>query len=344
VSRAPDQTDRLLLDALQDSVPLVRRPYRQLAAALGASEAEVIARVAALSGEGGILREIAGIFDAAALGYASTLVAARCPPQRLERAGRLVAGHPGVSHCYGRAGAWNLWFTLTVPPDSRFGLEGTVEVLARLLGVREILSLPALRRYKLRVRFGAGGQVEGPSGDVPADCASGGEPVRLAPAEVSAVRALQRPLPAERDPFAPLAESEGLGADDLLVHAADLLAGGILRRYGAVLRHRSAGLRANTLVAWEVPPEQADAFGACAARFRAVSHCYLRRPAGDWPFTLYTMIHGHSPTEVAAVVAAIASAGGDYPRAELPTTREFKKQRVRLFSPEFARWERSVRC
>ena len=57
----------------------------------------------------------------------------------LENAARAINAHPGVSHNYLRDHAFNLWFTIAVPPDSALGLDGTLDVLARLYpaGVRD---------------------------------------------------------------------------------------------------------------------------------------------------------------------------------------------------------------
>lgn len=340
-------SDRRLLVAVQRAVPLVPRPYHQLADELGAAPEEVITRIAALGAPGGILREICGIFDAAALGHASTLVAARCRPDRLDQAGKTVSAHPGVSHCYRREGELNLWFTLCVPPDSRLGLKRSVELLGRRIGAERVLSLPALRRYKLDARFDLTGETA-PAGRTadrpapgPARLSDAGPAAGVLPTaeQMRAIGALQSPLPAMSEPFAELARVQRMGADDLLVHASDFVAGGWMRRYAAVVRHRQAGATVNVLVAWRVPQEKADAFGAQAARFAAVSHCYLRSAAADWPHTLYTMIHGRDVGGVDGTVAAIAAAGGDFPRVCLPTVCEYKKTKVRLFSPEFARWE-----
>lgn len=333
--------DRRLLDAVQRGVPLIPRPYGQLAAGLGATEEQVLARVEALGGPGGILREIVGIFDATALGYASTLAAARCDPVRLDEAGRTVAAHPGVSHCYARQGPLNLWFTLVVPADSRLGLPGTLKLLAGRIGAQRMLSLRMLRRYKLDVRFEMARASQVP----PARARDSIRRSLSVPAatptaeQIRAIRALQRPLPTVPEPFAALAATEGLDADDLLVFAADFLAAGWMRRYAGVLRHRAAGAKVNVLVAWEVPRAKADVFAAQAAGLHAVSHCYLRAVAADWPYSLYTMIHGGSAEDVDRTIEAIVASAGDFPRVSLPTTSEYKKAAVRLFDPEFARWE-----
>ena len=339
MSGATDELDGRLLAAIQRRVPLVARPWRQLAAELGAAEGRVCARVGALGGPDGVIREIAGIFDAPALGYATTLAAARVLPDRLAAAGGIVAGHPGVSHAYARGGELNLWFTLAVGPDSTLGLDGTLEVLRRRVGAERMVSLPAVRRYKLHVVFGGAPSPAAPEAVGRTGVARPAEP---APKQVRAIRALQRPLRAVPEPFDAPARAEKLTADDLLVHASDFLAAGWMRRYAAVLRHRRAGAAVNVLVAWRVPEDRADAFGRRAAQCESVSHCFSRAPAEGWPYNLYTMVHAADEPTAERVVSALAADAGGPPRAVLPTVAEYKKAKVRLFGPEVRRWEAAV--
>lgn len=131
----------------------------------------------------------------------------------------------------------------------------------------------------------------------------------------------------------------GLAADDLLDHAADFLDAGLLRRYSAVLYHRKAGALANVMVVWRVPEDQADAAGAACAAEQAVSHCYLRPTFPDWPWGLYTMVHGTSRDDCLAAVDRLAAATGLAEHRTLWTTKEYKKRRVKLFDPAEAEWE-----
>ncbi len=346
--------DRSLLAAVERRVPLVREPYAQIAADLGAAEDHVLARLAALRGPGGLVREISALFDAAALGYDQALVAMVVPPEKLDAAGRTAAAHPGVSHAYGREGEYDLWLTLAVSPGSRLGLDRAAERLAAACGAACHLVLPALKRYKLDVRFagGAAASEEAP----PADAPRGGPP-KLTGRQRRAVSALQADLPNRPDPFAPLAGAAGLDADDLLVAAADFLAAGWMRRYAAVLRHRRMGAAANVLVAWRVDAARADAAGAAAAAIEEVSHCYLRPARPGWPYTLYTMVHGRSRDDcrhtVSRLAAALPASGApsrptDQPTggptdqsspALLWTLSEYAKRRIRLFCPAEAEWE-----
>jgi len=335
-----DEFDRRLLNAVQQGVPLVREPYAELARQLSCAEARLLRQVSALR-EAGVIREISAIFDAVALGYAQALVAMRVPPDRLDEAGRLAAGHPGVSHCYARDGDLNLWLTLAVSPGSRLGLDATARRLADDCGAPAPLLLPTVRRYKLRVRFdmthGAPAS-SGPLGTPPPSARTGPAPALSEPRR-RAVRALQVDLPAERDPFARPAATEGLEPDMLLVHAADFLAAGWLRRYAAVLHHRAAGAAENVLAAWAVPEPAADAAGQRCAQLPSVSHCYLRPTGPDWPYNLYTMIHGRSREECLLTVEEILTTTSLRRHVLLWTTHEYKKRRVRLFGPEEAQWE-----
>src|SRR5512138_1686392 len=132
MERQLDQLDRKLLDLIQRSFPLVERPFAALGQLLGEDEERVLRRVAELkSRPRPIIRQISAIFDSKSLGYASSLVAAKVDESGLDRAVAAINAHPGVSHNYRRNHAFNLWYTVAVPPDSALGLERTVEVLHR---------------------------------------------------------------------------------------------------------------------------------------------------------------------------------------------------------------------
>jgi len=336
-----DDFDRRLLRALQHRVPLVREPFAVLAGELGADEPRVIRAIADLRARG-VIREISAIFDATALGYDQALVALRVPPGRLDKAGRIAAEHPGVSHCYARRGSVNLWLTLSTSPASRLGLPTTADALARDAGADACMLLPTLRRYKLRVAFDLDDDAPAMPAEEPGESAEISPtppPGGLTDEQRAAVRALQVDLPARADPFAGPAAAEGLHPDMLLVHAADFLAARWMRRYAAVLHHRAAGAGANVLVAWKVAEPAADRAGARCARQANVSHCYLRPTAPDWPYNLYTMIHGRNEQHCRATVDEILATTDLDEYVELWTTSEYAKRRVRLFTDDEARWE-----
>ena len=78
-----------------------------------------------------------------------------------------------------------------------------------------------------------------------------------------------------------------------------------MRRFAAVMNHRSAGFKANAMGVWAVPEEQLDEIGPQMAGFAAVSHCYRRPTYDDWPYSVFTMVHGRSARDCEATIDAI---------------------------------------
>ncbi|MCL4459960.1 MAG: AsnC family transcriptional regulator [Chloroflexi bacterium] len=149
-----DLTDKRLLNVLQSEFPLCERPFKAIAERLHLSEAEVLERVRRLK-ESGLIRQISAIFDSRQLGYRSALVAMQVPEERLAEVAALISAHPGVSHNYRREHAYNLWFTLTVPPESN--PQQVASGLAQQVGVERMMYLPATKAFKIGVNFDLGG-------------------------------------------------------------------------------------------------------------------------------------------------------------------------------------------
>ena len=335
-----DAQDTRLCDLIQNEFPVVERRYAALGQTLGMGEYEVIERVVRLRKER-IIRQISAIFDTRKLGYRSMLVAARAPAERADEAAGVISTHPGVTHNYERKHEYNIWFTLGVPPTSRLGLDRSVELLGEMAQVEAIRPLPALRFFKIGVDLDMAG------GRDPAAKRVRAEPVREAPApeslderDIAAVRALQADLRPLSEPFAGPAARHGFTVPELLAKAAELQETGQMRRFAAVLYHRSAGFTANGMGVWKVPEERVDEMGKRMAAFRGVSHCYQRPTYPDWPYNLFSMTHGRDRAECEAVLDAIAEETGLDERIVLYSTKEWKKTRLVYFSPDAEEWER----
>ena len=139
-----DELDKRLLNLMQAHFPIAPRPYQHVAAEAGITEEHAMARVRRLLAER-IIRQVTPIFDTRALGYSSMLVAAKVDPENPWRAANVINEHPGVSHNYLRNHEFNIWFTIATEPDSRLGLDGTLEVLAQLAGAASITLTSDLR-------------------------------------------------------------------------------------------------------------------------------------------------------------------------------------------------------
>ena len=90
------------------------------------------------------------------------------------------------------------------------------------------------------------------------------------------------------------------------------------------------------MVAWELPANLGaagrDAAGEIFAAHPRVSHCYWRPgTAPDWPYTLYSMLHGHSEEECLATVRGLSARTGLARYACLSSLAELKKTSMRYF-------------
>jgi len=335
-----DETDKRLLNALQSRFPLNPRPFEAVARAAELTEDEAMERTRYLLRER-IIREITPIFDTTALGYSSMLVAARVDGEHPHRAAAVINEHPGVSHNYLRNHDFNLWFTIATAPDSKLGLDGTLEVLKERAGAESIRKLPTLTMFKINMNLEMEGGTEQLAAPVEAVEPRPRDPVPFDDFDVAVIRALQGPMDVRTDAYAPAAAQLGIPVERMLAHLEGMIERKLLRRVAAILFHRRAGFSANGMGVWKVPQDQIAEIGPRMAAVRGVSHCYRRPTYPDWPYSVFTMAHGRSKEECDAVldgVAAVCGLGGD-DRATLYSSTEYKKVRLHYFTPDYAEWE-----
>ena len=139
---------------------------------------------------------------------------------------------------------------------------------------------------------------------------------------------VQKDLPDTLTPFADIAKAAGPGVTEDMV--IDLLSRlkeeGVIRRFGASIKHQRAGWSANAMVGWIVKGRDVEELGRKAAGDPNVSHCYYRPSAvADWPYELYTMVHGRSEAECADVVSRLEALLSLDDHMILKSVRELKK-------------------
>ena len=177
-----------------------------------------------------------------------------------------------------------------------------------MAGAESTRLLPTLRLFKIGVQF----DMEGKSGAERSEAAYSDArrptagPDGLRPVDIAVIRELQEDLPLVPQPFAPMAERVGIAEEEFFAVAGRLKAHGYMRRMAAVLRHREAGFRANAMGVWVVPAERAEEVGRIMGSFTGVSHCYLRPTYPDWPYSIFTMVHGQDAQDCQEVIDAIA--------------------------------------
>jgi siroheme decarboxylase len=142
-------------------------------------------------------------------------------------------------------------------------------------------------------------------------------------------------LPLVSRPYAAVAARVGLGEDDVIRRLGRLIEGGIVKRFGAIVRHRELGYHANAMTVWDVPDGEVAEVGRRVAAYPFVTLCYQRpRRRPEWPYNLFCMIHGKDRAAVQGQIAILNWEAGlaRYRQAMLFSRRRFKQRGARFDS------------
>jgi len=323
-----------ILSRIQKKFPLVAKPFKAIADELGISEDEVL-KILQKEKADGIIRQTSAIFDTKRLGYKSSLVAFKIAPEKIDKAVEIINSHPGISHNYERNHEFNIWFTLGVPPTSELGLEKTVEIIAKLTEAEDFIMLPTLKLFKINVKLNTTGKDDKKEKVKKVVH----KEIDLTPLHHQIIRLAQYDIEIVSEPFAKIIKELNIDYDTFFKILIELQEAGIMRRFASILNHRKAGFNANAMVVWDVDETDGEKIGADAAAFSAVSHCYLRPKYENWPFNLFTMVHGKTTEETNAIIEEMAKEIPNKSHMPLYSSREFKKIRIEYFTPACAEWE-----
>lgn len=142
---------------------------------------------------------------------------------------------------------------------------------------------------------------------------------------------IQGDLPQDARPFAVMAEEIDISEAEFIKRVREMQKKGIIRRFGATLRHQEAGYSANAMVAWIIPDDRINEIGKIMAEFPVVTHCYHRQPQKDWRYNLYTMIHGDTEDECLQIAEQMSEKTGMNDYTILFSLKEFKKTSMEYF-------------
>lgn len=145
------------------------------------------------------------------------------------------------------------------------------------------------------------------------------------------IKLVQGDIPLKGQPFKELAETIGVSEEELLKRIRYMQENGIIRRFGAVVRHNRAGFTVNAMVAFKVDESKADEAGYKLADFKEVSHCYLREVPEDFGYNLFAMIHAMSEEELAGIIKRIEEKTGISEYKVFKSIREMKKVSMTYF-------------
>jgi siroheme decarboxylase len=139
-------------------------------------------------------------------------------------------------------------------------------------------------------------------------------------------------LPIVPAPYAVVGSRLGLEEREVIDRIQGMISHGVIRRFGAIVRHHELGFTANAMTVWDVPDPAADALGAAVAAYPFVTLCYQRpRRIPAWPYNFFCMIHGRDRAMVLAQVDVLNRLAGlgRYPHAVLFSRRRFKQRGAR---------------
>jgi len=152
------------------------------------------------------------------------------------------------------------------------------------------------------------------------------------PTQVKILKMVQGNLPDSAAPYADIAREVGVGEEEVIGLLRSMKDKGQIRRFGATLRHQKAGYGANSMVAWKIDSEEEIMrVGKLMAENRAVSHCYFRKAQANWPYSLYTMVHGKSREDCVETARSLSQLSGVADYAMLFSIKELKKTSMTYF-------------
>jgi len=144
-----DDLDRRILNRTQQDLPLVPQPFSAVAAELGISESELIARLAAMKDRGDISR-VGPMYRVDGFGGGLALMAMAVPPERFDEVATTVNAMPEVAHNYEREHALNMWFVVAAETPAE--LAATASAIEETTGL-EVYAFPKEREYFLELRL-----------------------------------------------------------------------------------------------------------------------------------------------------------------------------------------------
>ena len=145
------------------------------------------------------------------------------------------------------------------------------------------------------------------------------------------INALSGDISGSKQPYREIADSLGISEENLLNRIRSYQEKGLLRRMGAMIAHRVAGVDANGMIVWDVPEGQVEEIGLKLASAREITHCYARRRTGEWPYNLYSMVHARTRKACERVAERLSKEVGIKSYKLVFSTREFKKTSPRYF-------------
>ena len=309
-----------ILDVIQDAFPLEERPYQVLADMFSAqgeavTEQQVFEAVENLR-TSGVIRRIGGVYDSKALGFISRLCAGKVTD--IDKFAAAVNAVPAITHNYVRTHEYNVWFTVIAQSEDE--IRAVVNKLCAQTDLRDVHVLSVTKKFKIDTVMRVSSVIKRSVATKDID------PKELSLSDKARIRIACTDIPHSLTPF----KDWGVPVEEL---RGDI-AGGLMRRFGAILRHQQAGFAYNAMVCFCLDGCSCHprAGGNLLAQNPHVSHCYERSAFEGFPYNLYAMMHAQSAAELELYIKEAALSIGNPEYAVLHSVRELKKTSFSFFA------------
>lgn len=149
--------------------------------------------------------------------------------------------------------------------------------------------------------------------------------------ERNLIRLIQDSIPLVPLPLAEIAQKTGVDENTVIARINGWISGGLIRRFGGVVRHNKIHRTVNVMSVWNVPLDDIDSVASIISNRPEVSHCYHRHGPQGWNYPLFAMIHAESEEHCRRIIDEIAHKTGIRDYQLLFTVKEFKKTSLSLF-------------
>lgn len=149
--------------------------------------------------------------------------------------------------------------------------------------------------------------------------------------EKKILKHIQQDTPLNKRPFKIIGERVHTSETEVLAVIRGLMNKGIIRKFGAILRHQKAGFTHNAMVVWAVPSDTCESAGQILASFKEVTHCYERTPPFEGKYNIFTMVHFREG-ERETMIQKLSHGAGIQDFKVLISEEEYKKSSMEYFS------------
>jgi DNA-binding Lrp family transcriptional regulator len=146
-----DAIDRRIINALQGGFPISDEPYREVAATLGLSAEELLARLENLLARK-VLTRFGPMFQIERMGGSFVLAAVAAPEDRFDAVAAQINAFPEVAHNYRREHAFNMWFVLAT--ETVDGIAATITRIEAATGLT-VYAFPKEREFFVELKLAA---------------------------------------------------------------------------------------------------------------------------------------------------------------------------------------------